>query len=214
MKNLAQRGSITVFVSLLIVSIGIVGLIGYYLKTNKSENTSKTNNVYQSPTQVPNNSYQESSTAATELKYKSYTSKDLKISFKYPANWYINEKDFDLMLTTFVTRFGRNDQPTKDQLKIFINNFIGCFEKIEENLIDPACGEGGSKVKKNEIISKEMKTVKGGTFYKYLVKTPSATLTYYLLENKDRVLQISKQPDPSNFEKEFDEIIESIEFIF
>ena len=46
------------------------------------------------------------------------------------------------------------------------------------------------------------------TVVKYVIKSPSSgnQFTFYLLEHGDRALQISKQPDPSKYEKEFDEI--------
>lgn len=142
-----------------------------------------------------------------------HTSKDLKISLFYPKDWHIQEKDFSILLASYETRIGQNSRPNTDQIKIFIDNFSGCHPTIEENLKDPACGEGGPSVRPNEIIVKESRQTQGGTFYKYVIQSPSnAQFTFYLLENGDRVLQISKEPDPSKFEKEFDEIINSIRF--
>src|SRR3989344_7237517 len=139
-----------------------------------------------------------------------YTSKDLKISFNYPKDWSVDEKDYDIMVTSYKTKIGENKSPAENQIKIFIDNFNGCHKTIEENLIDPACGEGGPTVKKNKILSKEMRETKGDTFYKYVVETPNNKFTYYLLEKNDKVLQISKQPDPSQFEREFDALVNSI----
>ena len=142
-----------------------------------------------------------------------YLSKDLKISLSYPKGWFIQEKDFNILLASYETRIGQNSRPNTNQIKIFIDNFSGCHPTIEENLKDPACGEGGPEIKPNEIISKEMKETSDATFYKYVVKSPSGNqFTFYLLENGDRVIQISKEPDPSQYEKEFEEIINSIKF--
>lgn len=145
----------------------------------------------------------------------SYASKDLKISLNYPKPWYIQEKDLDIMISSYNTRIGENSRPNSNQIKIFVDKFnAGCHPAIEENLKDPACGEGGPSIRPNEITFKEVKQVPGGTFYKYIVESPSGSrFTFYLLEKGDRVLQISKEPDPSNFEEEFEEIIESMNFL-
>ncbi len=142
-----------------------------------------------------------------------YASRDLGVSLSYPKDWYINEKDLSILLTSYQTRFGQNSQPSESQIKIFIDNFSGCHSTIEENLKDPACGEGGPSVKLNEITLKDSRETGGGTFYKYVVKSPNKQFVYYLLQNGERVLQISKQPDPSQYEKEFDEIFNSIRFL-
>lgn len=146
-------------------------------------------------------------------KLKTYTSKDLKISFKYPKDWNIDDRYQMILITNYATSLNRDDKPSDEQLEILMKSFSGCHETIEENLKDPACGEGGKSVKKNQILSKETKQINDGTFYKYIVQTPNTKLTFYLIEKGDRVLQISKQPDPSQFEKEFEDIINSIEFI-
>lgn len=144
----------------------------------------------------------------------SYASKDLKISLNYPKPWYIQEKDLDIMISSYNTRIGENSRPNSNQIKIFVDKFnAGCHPAIEENLKDPACGEGGPQVKPNEITSKEVKQVRGGTFFKYIVESPNGDkFTFYLLENNKRVLNISKKPDPSKFEEEFEEIVDSIRF--
>lgn len=150
---------------------------------------------------------------AQQTQNKSYKSKDLNISFSYPQDWFVNEKDFDLMITSFPTKFGENAQPERNQIKFFINEYHGCHETIDENLEDPACGEGGPKVKPNEILSKETEDINGMKFYKYLVKYPDGKQQrFYFLEKGDRVLQIDKDPDPSMLEKEFEEIVKSIKF--
>lgn len=148
---------------------------------------------------------------------KTHVSQDLKISFQYPKDWNIDDRYHTVLLTNYVTSMNRNDHPNSNQIEIMIDRFnVGCHESIEENLKDPACGEGGPTVKPNEIVSKETLQKPGGTFYKYIIKYPSGKQqTFYLLQKTgtDKILQISKEPDPSQFEKEFDEIINSIKFL-
>ncbi|MEX2028382.1 MAG: PsbP-related protein [Candidatus Curtissbacteria bacterium] len=196
----ARRG--IVIIPLLIVLTALIGIFGIYKITNLKQSLPK-EQVQPPGAQTQN--------AASSL--KEYSSKDLKISFNYPKNWYVDEKDYDIMLTSYKTKIGENKQPNADEIKIFIDNFNGCHDTLDENLIDPACGEGGTAVAKNKIISKESRSTPGGTFYKYLVQTPNQQFTYYLLEKGDRILDIEKHPDPSQYEKEFDELVNSIRFL-
>lgn len=142
-----------------------------------------------------------------------YTSQDLNISFNYPKDWHIDDRDMNLLLTNYPSSLNKDLKPTDNQLELFMSSFSGCHPTVEENLKDPGCGEGGPSVKPNEIISKDYRQTAGGIFYKYTVKTPNTQLTFYLLQNGDRVLQLSKQPDPSEFETEFDQIVDSIKFL-
>lgn len=151
--------------------------------------------------------------AVKNSQFKSYTSEALKISFQYPKDWYFDEKDYSILLTSYKTKIGENKQPLDNEIRLDIDRFSGCHKTIEENLKDPACGEGGQFVKNNQILSKETKKTNHGIFYKYVTKTPNGViLTYFLLESGDKIIQISKKPDPSQYEKEFDQIINSIEF--
>jgi len=153
--------------------------------------------------------------AASGIKTKSteYISDGLKVSLSYPKPWFLNEKDRSIMITSYSTTFGENKSPDDQQVEISIDQFSNCFPNFERDLIEPACGQGGPGYK-NQIVSKEVKETGGGTFYKYLVRTPKGQeLIYRLLVHKDRILLISKQPDPSKFEKEFEEIVESIRFL-
>lgn len=195
---------------LIILAIVLAVAIGtsLYIKTKQASLIQFKQNT--TPTVQP--SEQKEITEDEQL--KSYKSRDLKISFRYSKEWFLDEQYPMILLTNYKTNLNRDDKPNNDQIEILLSNFSGCFSSIEENLIDPACGEGGLAVKKNEILSKETKQTSGGTFYKYLIATPKGNrLTYYLLEKDGRVLQLSKQPDPSQFEKEFEEIIDSIEFL-
>jgi len=157
----------------------------------------------------------QNSQSSTETSdFKSYTSQDLGISFKYPKDWFVNEKDYEIMLTSYETEFGENRSPGNNQLKMFINMFSNCFPDYEKDLIYPGCGEGG-EASKNTIISKEGRPVQAGTFYKYVVRTPrNDEFVYYILYKDDKnIFQVEKHPDPSQFEKEFEEIVNSIKIL-
>jgi len=144
---------------------------------------------------------------------QSYTSQDLGITFDYPKEWFVNEKGFDILITSYPTFFGENKITTNEQIELFIGFFSNCFPDYEQDLLYPGCGEGGEE-SKNTIVSKEGRSVQGGTFYKYVVKTPrNEEFIYYILYKDDKnILRINKKPDPSQFEKEFEEIVNSIKF--
>ena len=152
--------------------------------------------------------YQQKSTTAQHV------GNDLKISLNYPKGWYIDDRYRSILLTDYETNQNKNDSPSPEQMEIYISEFSNCFPTIEEDLKYPACGEGGPEVPLNEIVSRETEDLPGGTFYKYVVRssTSGKEFTFYLLENDDRILQISKEPDPSQYEEEFEEIINSIRF--
>lgn len=145
-----------------------------------------------------------------------YTNQDLKISFQYLREWYVDDRYRKILLTNYETNLNRDDKPSNNQIEILLDEFSGCHPDIEENLKDPACGEGGPSVQMNKILSKDVSQKKGGMFYRYVILNPDGKeYTYYLLQknNDDTILQISKQPDPSQFEKEFEELVNSIEFL-
>lgn len=149
----------------------------------------------------------------TEKRQNSYRSNDLRISFVYPNGWYVDEKEFDIILTSYQTKIGENRPPNTDQIKIFIDEFANCFPTLEEDLEKPGCGEGGA-ASRNTILSQDSKTLAGGQFHTYVIRQSNGeTKTQYFLVNEEKILQISKQPDPSQFEKEFEEIVNSIRFL-
>lgn len=200
-----QSGKVVLLLILLLLILVVVA--PFFLPSFKQQE-------YIESSPAPPIIYKDSQGSSVLPGIKKYTSSDLKITLEYPDSWFVNEKDFDLMISSFLTKFGTNDQPKNDQIKLFVNNFNGCFETIDKNLVDPACGEGGSDVKPNEIVSKETEDLNGGKFHKYLVKYPSGKeQKFYFLEKGDRILQIDKNPDPSVFDKEFEDIIKSIKFI-
>lgn len=202
MNKTALRGNI-----LLIVLVFIAVLIAAvtYFK------------LYQKIPQITQNkptSIQEPGKKDTESdQLKSYTSRNLQIAFTYSKGWYIDDQYPFILVTNYPSSLNQDQSPRANQIEILISIFNGCHNTIEENLIDPACGEGGSSVSKNKIISKEMRQTDGGNFYKYIVETPNKNFTYHLFAKGDQVLQIEKHPDPSQFEKEFEEIIDSIKFL-
>lgn len=162
---------------------------------------------------VGNPNFSASNPTELGLDLDAYSSKDLKISLDYPKNWYLEEKNYNIMLTTYPSSIGDNKTPTAKDLKIFFEIFMGCHDSLEENLIDPACGNGGLAVNENRIISKEERKTKAGTFYKYIVQSPKNKYTYYFLEGKNKIIRIEKTPGESQFEKEFEDLVNSIQFI-
>ena len=128
---------------LIIIAVLTIGALLYF----------KTNIMQLSQNTVPTIQTSEPKRTTEEDKLKSYTSQDLKISFEYPDGWYVDEKDLDIMITSYMTKIGENKSPRPNEIKIFIDNFNGCHDSIEGNLIDPACGEGGPTVAKNKIIT-------------------------------------------------------------
>lgn len=147
-------------------------------------------------------------------KFNNHVSKDLRISFYYPNNWFLSEKDRDILIASYNTSIGEGSTPDKSQLKIFINNESLCQETLDKEVLLGGCGEGATA--NNEILSKEVKEFPAGLFITYKIKYPTGKPdTFYFLQQKhgDRIIQISKQPDPSQFEKEFNAIVESITFL-
>ncbi|MEK7534008.1 MAG: hypothetical protein AAB600_01595 [Patescibacteria group bacterium] len=144
--------------------------------------------------------------------YLTYTSQDLKISFEYPRDWHVDEKDRSILIVSYATRIGKGSTPNKNQIKMFINSASLCQKSLDEDVLLGGCGEGENT--KNEILSKDIKKAPSGLFIIYKIKYPTGQMdTFYYLQHYDTILQISKQPDPSQFEKEFEDIINSIRFL-
>ena len=200
MVKSASRGNILIV--LIIIAVLAISL-AVYLKTNITPTLKNLNKLSPQPTNQP-----------LYDNLQNYTSKDLKISFKYPKNWFMDDRYQTILLTNYKTSQNEDMKPTSLQIDIMISKFSGCHPELEENLKDQACGEGGKTVTNNQILSKEMKQISGGTYYKYGIKTPKNNiLTYYIIQKDNRILEISKKPDPSQFEKEFEELINSIQFL-
>ena len=144
--------------------------------------------------------------------FNNYTSDALKISFKYPSSWYVDEKNFSILITSYKTFIGEGKIAEGKDMQIDLDRVSLCQQNIEQNLIYGGCGENQKIL--NKILNKEIKAnLEGVTFSKFLVKFPdSSDKTLYYLEKGSIILQVTKHPDPSQFEKEFEEIVNSIKF--
>lgn len=201
-KEMNKKGNVLI-ISIVIAALAITMLL--YFKTSGTILTQLKQDT--APTVQP--SKQKEITEGNQL--KSYTSQDLKISFKYPKSWYLDEKDFDIMVTSYQTRIGENKPPNTNEIKIFIDNYSGCFPTLEQDLVDPACGQGKAK---NKIISKEVKQTAGGEFLKYTLESydPNQRIQHFF-QKGERILDIEKNPVPSQFENEFEDLVNSIRFL-
>jgi hypothetical protein len=162
----------------------------------------------QNPSSISNsNSTQVGST-------KTYVGTDLKISFDYPSSWYIDDQYPFILITNYYTSLNDNVKPKFNQMELIVSQYSSCYPDYEDNLIYPGCGEGG-EASKNTIVSKEGRLVQAGTFYKYVVKTPrDQQFVYYILyKDAKHILQIEKHPDPSQYEEEFTNIVNSLRFL-
>ncbi len=146
--------------------------------------------------------------------FKTHTSENLKISFQYSSDWYIYDKNYDIFITSYPTTHRDGKKPTSHQIEIFIREGPVCGRMdLDQIIIIGGCYSEGKFVP-HKIKSKEVKNLSSGIFYKYIrERFDTQDQTVYFLQNGDRILQISKEPDPSQFEKEFDEIINSITFL-
>lgn len=151
------------------------------------------------------------STKNQDANVNTYTSKDLKISFKYQKNWYLDEKGRSVLITSYATNIGDNKLPSINQIKIDIDPIALCQQSIEENLIHGGCGEN-QKVT-NKILNEENKLSPDINRYKFTLEFPDKSKkTLYYVEKNNKFIQISKTPDPSQFEKEFEDLVNSIRF--
>lgn len=189
-------------VFILITLIFFVGVAYLFFEPFLNSNTLNTSTVEQDTQEREED----------ELGLVSYTSEEMKLSFKYPKEWLVNEKNYDIMITSFPTKFGDNMQPLANEIKLFMSSPNGCHETIDENLKDPACGEMGEV--RNEIANKEIENLGDMKFYKYLVRYSNGKEhRFYFLEKGERVIQIDKSPEPSIYDEEFDQIVRSIKFL-
>ncbi len=188
-KNLTNKIIITIFILL---------IVAFILMLKNSNKTSPViiDQVIKSQTNEVN----------------TYVSNDLKISFQYPKEWSIDDRYNIILLTNYETDLNRNDSPNDDQIELTINNANLCQKTIDEEIIKGGCGE--ANIVPTEILNKQQMNLTSGIFYIYTIKNPQGKQQiWYYLQSKDRILQISKEPDPSQFEKEFNEIINSITFL-
>ncbi|OGE02678.1 hypothetical protein A3G16_01730 [Candidatus Curtissbacteria bacterium RIFCSPLOWO2_12_FULL_41_16] len=189
---------------LIIIAVLTIGIL-FYFKINKGTFMQ----LKQNP--VPTVQPSEQKKIIREDQLKSYTSQDLKISFRYQNGWYIEEEYPFVLISNFESSLHRNIDLQNNQVEIMIKEFSGCFQTLEEDLIDPACGQG--KVK-NKIISKDVRQTPGGEFLKYTLESYDENQrTQYFFRKGDKILDIEKHPDPSQFEKEFEDLVNSIQFL-
>lgn len=194
MKLSTQKGNIILSVLIALVLV-ITGILIYSSLTKSRSETATL----------------DSSSQKTLDSLKTYTSNDLKISFEYPKNWYVDEKDYSILVTSYKTTIGENLQPKNDEIKISIDNYSGCSPSLEEDLIKPACGQGKQE---NKILSKEVKNTPNGEFLKYILDSYDENQRIqYFFQKEDRILDIEKHPDPSQIETEFNQIVDSIRFL-
>lgn len=145
-------------------------------------------------------------------KMAKHTSDDLKISLNYPKGWFIDDRYRTILVTNYETNLNKDTTPNKQQIEIQINNASLCQRSAEEDLILGGCGEGQKVL--NKILNKKNKKLSSGALQVFRVQYPdNSEKTVYYLQNKNRILQISKRPDQSEFEKEFEEIVNSIRFL-
>ncbi len=141
-----------------------------------------------------------------------YTSNAINISFQYPQGWYVDEKNKKTVVTSYSSQIGDGIEPTERELRITIITASLCQPTLDEDVLKGGCGE--EMHSRNTILSKSTKEYSGGTFITYAIQYSTGEKdTFYYLQKGDRILQISKQPDPSQFENEFEKIISSIEFL-
>lgn len=197
MNKSARRGSILLIV---LAAIAVLIAAGTYYKLY-----TKTPQDKPSLTQEP----RKSSTENDQI--KSYVSQDLKFSFKYPKEWYVIEEYPFTLISNFESSLRKNIILESNQIEITIKEFSPCLPTLDEDLINPACGQG--KVK-NKIVSKDVKQTANGEYLKYTLESydPNQRVQYFF-QKDERILDIEKHPDPSQFEKEFEEIINSIQFL-
>lgn len=206
MFNSAQKGHLGLIVLLLVLVLG-AGSIFYF----KSQNPKTVPSINITPENSTNPTTTEKPISNMANPFKTFSGKDLKISFKYPKDWFVNEKYFDLMITSYKTYIGEGRLPAKSDIRININEASLCQQTLDEDVEKGGCGEGVNT--KNQVLSKEVKNYSGNEFITYKIKYPnSQPATFYYLKKGDQILQISKSPNPSQFEKEFEALIKSIQF--
>lgn len=202
-----QKGN--TFIYLLAAALVFIGL-GIFIKTQII--SPKTANYQTTTTNAPLlPSPNPSAFQEIPLDLKTHISNDLKISFKYLSKWLVNEKNRDILVTSYVTNIGEGKLPDDNQIRITIDQASLCQKTLDEEVLKGGCGEGVNS--ENKILSKDIKELQSGTFSTYKIKYPSGQeTTVYYLQKAERVLQITKNPDPSKLEKEFNDLINSIEF--
>lgn len=200
MKKNKQKATINKKVFIIITFILILFLILFFIFNKSGKNKGE-------------NLYDKTSNAELSPKFKTHLSDDLKISFQHPSDWYITDKYFNILLTNYKHNINNNYRPKNNEIEIQINKMNECQITLDEQIQIGNCFAEGDWLP-TKILNKQIKELPSGTLYIYTILPPSETQrNRYILQNGDRLLEISKQPHPSVFEKEFEEIINSIEFL-
>lgn len=144
--------------------------------------------------------------------YDEYVSEKLALSYRYPKDWVIQEKDLSIYIVSSNNDEELNDASKRAKVEIYIKDANLCQSTIDEEFEKGGCGEV-SGISKDRI-NRNTYNLKSGILYKYIISyTQNPQQTFYYLEKGDRLLQISKEPDPSEYDQEFEEIINSIKFL-
>lgn len=154
-----------------------------------------------------------SPTIAPVRQEKTYTSKVLGISFSYPKEWYVTDIGYRAIITNYSFTTSIDYRPNNNELEIQISEYSLCQATLDQDIVFWGCGEGEQVA--NVILEKKTKELSDGILFSdYLIFYPQSNIRQrqYYLQKGDRILQIDKAPDPSRFEKEFEEIINSIVF--
>lgn len=144
---------------------------------------------------------------------KTHISRDLRIKFKYPKDWFIDDRYGMILLANYKTDLNKKSIKKLGNVVINIFNEELCDMSMDEQVRIGGCYAEGNW-RPTEIIDKQISELSSGGFYKYTIKHPQGEkqIIYYL-QNGNKMLKISKEPDPSEFDQEFEDIIRSIQFL-
>lgn len=142
-----------------------------------------------------------------------YMNKGLGITLRYPANWFIDDRYGMILLANYKTDLNKKSINKLGNIIINFYNEEVCDMSLDEQIQLGGCYTEGDWAP-TEIIDKQTKILTSGTLLKYAIKHPqSGKQTIFYLQKGDRILKISKSPDNSVFDEEFEEIINSIKFL-
>lgn len=182
---------VIVFIALSLLAI--LSLFLYYLNVNQQE--------------------QRHYVSDAKSKYINYSSMDMGLALKYPENWFIDDRYGMILLANYKTDLNKVSIKKPGNIIINIYSEEICDMSLDEQIQLGRCYAEGNW-SPTDIIDKQISELSSGVFYKYTIKHPQGEkqIIYYL-QKGDRMLKISKEPDTSVFDKEFVEIINSINFL-
>lgn len=148
----------------------------------------------------------------SEIKHNTYTSKELNIAFTYPDNLFVKALSDRIIITNYKLGATNNYRPQEYEIEIQIA-VIDCGIELDEQVRLNGCG-AQANWKPTKILHKEVEELSSGTLSTYIILPPSSPeAVRYFLQKENQVLEISKEPRDSYFEKEFSQIINSITFL-